>query len=111
MVWAAGFEPAMSRFQGERLDQASLRPVHVGRGSIAVLNFMMAAIIHPVFLDVKLVFSSMLDYASVMAAKIIPIDQASAKVETEGGVENIELGQWFWVKREREVADDDDKEW
>ena len=34
MVWAAGFEPATTRFQGADSDQAELRPEGVGRGSM-----------------------------------------------------------------------------
>lgn len=33
VVWAAGFEPATSCFQGRNSDQAELRPGRVGRGS------------------------------------------------------------------------------
>ena len=33
VVWAAGFEPATSRFRAEDSDQAELRPVVDGRGS------------------------------------------------------------------------------
>ena len=40
MVWAVGFEPTTSRFQGEDSDRTELRPVSVGRGRLTFMRIL-----------------------------------------------------------------------